>query len=99
LAGAPPPERFAYLPFGAGPRVCIGAQFAVTEAVLVLARLVQAFNVARTSDEPVLPVGAITLQPDHAPGFRLEPRASRRAPGSAKQNPSRRQNMTGMFAC
>ena len=85
LAGAPPPERFAYLPFGAGPRVCIGAQFAVTEAVLVLARLVQAFNVARTSDEPVLPVAAITLQPDHAPGFRLEPRASRRAHGSAKQ--------------
>ena len=75
---APVPDRFAYLPFGAGPRVCIGAQFALTEAVLVLARLVQAFTIARSSDEPVLPVASITIQPDHPPGFRLHPRASRR---------------------
>jgi cytochrome P450 len=75
---APMPDRFAYLPFGAGPRVCIGAQFALTEAVLVLARLVQAFTIARSSDEPVLPVASITIQPDHPPGFRLHPRASRR---------------------
>jgi cytochrome P450 len=74
LPDAPAPDRFAYLPFGAGPRVCIGAQFALTEAVLVLARLVQAFDIARTSDEPVLPVAAITVQPDHPPGFRLRPR-------------------------
>jgi cytochrome P450 len=75
LPGAPIPDRFAYLPFGAGPRVCIGAQFALTEAVLVLARLVQAFAITRTSDEPVLPVAAITIQPDHAPGFRLKQRS------------------------
>jgi cytochrome P450 len=74
LPGAPIPDRFAYLPFGAGPRICIGAQFALTEAVLVLARLVQAFEISRTSDEPVLPVAAITIQPDHAPGFRLRQR-------------------------
>jgi unspecific monooxygenase len=75
MPGAPAPDRFAYLPFGAGPRVCIGAQFALTEAVLVLARLVQAFTIARTGDEPVLPVASITVQPDHPPGFRLRPRA------------------------
>lgn len=74
LPGATPPDRFAYLPFGIGPRVCIGAQFALTETVLVVARLVQAFMIARTSGEPVLPVAAITIQPDHAPGFRLRPR-------------------------
>jgi cytochrome P450 len=74
LPGAPAPDRFAYLPFGVGPRICIGAQFAMTEAVLVLARLVQAFDIARTSDEPVLPTAAITIQPDHPPGFRLRRR-------------------------
>jgi len=81
MPGAPAPDRFAYLPFGAGPRVCVGAQFALTEAVLVLARLVQAFRITRASDEPVLPVASITLQPDHPPGFRLRPRA--RPPVSA----------------
>ena len=44
LPPAPPPDRFAYLPFGIGPRVCIGAQFALTEATLVLATLIQAFR-------------------------------------------------------
>src|SRR5262249_54278518 len=34
LPGAPAPDRFSYLPFGIGPRVCIGAQFALTEATL-----------------------------------------------------------------
>ncbi len=75
MPGAPAPDRFAYLPFGAGPRVCVGAQFALTEAVLVLARLVQAFTITRTSEEPVLPVASITVQPDHPPGFRLRSRA------------------------
>ncbi len=75
LPGAPTLDRFAYLPFGVGPRVCIGAQFALTEAVLVLASLVQAFTIARTSDEPVLPVAAITIQPDHPPIFELRRRA------------------------
>jgi unspecific monooxygenase len=78
LPGAPAPDRFTYLPFGAGPRVCVGAQFALTEAVLVLARLVQAFDIARTGDEPVLPVAAITVQPDHPPGFRLRHRSTRK---------------------
>jgi cytochrome P450 len=77
LPGSVPPDRFAYLPFGVGPRVCIGAQFATTEAVLVLARLVQAFEISRSSDEPVLPVAAITIQPDHPPGFRLWSRHGR----------------------
>jgi cytochrome P450 len=74
LPGSPPPDRFAYLPFGAGPRVCVGAQFALTEATLVLARLVQAFEIRRADTAPVIPVAAITVRPDHPPPFRLAPR-------------------------
>jgi cytochrome P450 len=74
LPGAEPPQRFAYLPFGAGPRACIGSQFALTEAVLVLARLLQAFRLQRADDLPVMPRATITLQPDRVPLFRLVPR-------------------------
>jgi unspecific monooxygenase len=74
LPGAPPPDRFAYLPFGTGPRVCIGAQFALTEATLVLARLVRQFEIARADERPVVPVAAITVRPDRPPPFRLRPR-------------------------
>ncbi|MBO0211762.1 cytochrome P450, partial [Vibrio sp. Vb0877] len=47
LPGAPPVPRFAYLPFGAGPRVCIGAAFALTEATLALSRIVGHFRIER----------------------------------------------------
>ncbi len=59
-----PPARFSYLPFGAGPRVCIGAQFALSEAVLALARLCAAFRIETVSDEPILPVAVVTTQPE-----------------------------------
>jgi unspecific monooxygenase len=68
---AVPQARFAYMPFGAGPRICVGAQFALTEAVLVLASLVQRFVIACDDPRPVLPVAIVTTQPDHAPLFRL----------------------------
>ncbi len=74
LPGAPPPERCAYLPFGMGPRVCVGAQFALTEATLVLAAMVRAFHIERADTEPVVPVAVVTTQPDHPPLFRLAPR-------------------------
>ncbi|MDQ8730039.1 cytochrome P450 [Bradyrhizobium sp. LHD-71] len=71
LPGAPPPDRFAYLPFGVGPRVCIGAQFALTEATLALAKIVASFSIELTSTRPVMPVGIVTTQPDHSPEFRI----------------------------
>jgi unspecific monooxygenase len=70
-----PPDRFAYLPFGVGPRVCIGAQFALVEATLSLARLMASFRVELRSNEPVMPIGVVTTQPDHAPPFALSRRA------------------------
>jgi cytochrome P450 len=77
LPGAPPPDRFAYLPFGIGPRVCIGAQFALTEAVLVLATMIQTFHIERADDIPVTPRAVVTTQPDHPPPFRLRLRRER----------------------
>jgi cytochrome P450 len=74
LPDAPQPDRFAYLPFGIGPRVCVGAQFALTEATLVLASMVQTFRIERTDGDPVTPVGIVTTQPDHPPLFRLQRR-------------------------
>mgnify|MGYP001386516074 CR=1 FL=1 len=71
LPGNPPPDRFAYLPFGVGPRVCIGAQFALTEATLALAKLIGTFKVELLDRAPVTPVGVVTTQPDRSPMFRI----------------------------
>ena len=71
MPNALPPPRFSYMPFGAGPRVCVGAQFALTEATIVLAAFVKRFGVTLDGMRPVLPVGIVTTQPDHPPAFRL----------------------------
>jgi cytochrome P450 len=70
----PPPGRFAFMPFGAGPRICVGAQFAMTEAVLVLARLIGQFHVTRVDSRPVIPVAIVTTQPDHQAQVRFAAR-------------------------
>jgi unspecific monooxygenase len=74
MAPNPPPDRFAYMPFGAGPRVCIGAHFAQVEATLALAKLIGEFRVELRDRIPVIPVGVVTTQPDHAPVFVIKPR-------------------------
>ena len=74
LPGAPAIPRYAYLPFGVGPRVCIGAHFALTEAVLALARIVGRFRISLADARPVLPAAVVTTQPEHAPDFTLIPR-------------------------
>ena len=71
LPGAPPPDRYAYIPFGTGPRVCVGAQFALTEATLVLARLLRAFRLEPFGSGAVLPRGFVTTQPDRPVRFLL----------------------------
>jgi cytochrome P450 len=71
---APPPDRFAYLPFGVGARVCIGAHFALVEATLALAKLIGAFRVELLDKAPVMPVGVVTTQPDRSPMFMITAR-------------------------
>jgi cytochrome P450 len=58
----PAHHRFAYIPFGAGPRVCIGQLMAVTEIVLILATLAQHFRVRLAPDARVGMEANITLR-------------------------------------
>jgi unspecific monooxygenase len=71
---SPPPDRFAYLPFGVGARVCVGAHFALVEATLALAKLIGAFRISLVDQEPVLPVGVVTTQPNRSPMFGIKSR-------------------------
>ena len=66
--------RFAYIPFGAGPRICIGAAFAMTEAILILATIAQRYRLHLKPDHPVEPQGLITLRPRYGLKMFLERR-------------------------
>jgi len=55
--------RFAYMPFGGGPRICIGQRFAMIEAVLVLTTMAQRFSMEWQPDRKVTPFPSITLRP------------------------------------
>ncbi len=60
--------RFAYFPFGGGPRQCIGNSFALMEATLILATIAQKFRFKLVEGHPVKPLASITLRPQ--PGIR-----------------------------
>jgi cytochrome P450 len=66
--------RFTYFPFGGGPRQCIGAGFATMEAVLLLATIVQRFQLRLVEDHPVVPVPGFTLRPKYGIRMSLNPR-------------------------
>jgi len=58
-------DRFAYIPFGAGPRVCIGMSFAMQEAVIVLANFLRAFRFELVDGQTVAPCQRVTLRPQN----------------------------------
>jgi cytochrome P450 len=66
--------RFAYFPFGGGPRQCIGNTFALMEASVVLATVGQRFRFALAPDHQVNPLASITLRPRNGIQVRLEAR-------------------------
>jgi cytochrome P450 len=66
--------KFAYLPFGAGPRVCVGASLALTESALVLATLIQRFRFSLASPEPVEAFPSVTLRPKSGLPLRVDKR-------------------------
>jgi cytochrome P450 len=57
-------DRYAYLPFGAGPRICIGAAFALQEAAIVLAHIMRSFVLEVRKGYLVKPAQHITLRPE-----------------------------------
>jgi cytochrome P450 len=57
--------KFAYFPFGGGPRICIGNQMAMVEGPLVLAALAQKFRFTLVPGQSVEPDPTFTLRPKH----------------------------------
>jgi cytochrome P450 len=68
--------RFAYFPFGGGPRVCVGAAFAMMEATLLLAMTQRAFHLELVPGHPVELLPSVTLRPKHGIRVTVHRRAS-----------------------
>ncbi len=66
-------DRYAYLPFGDGPRICIGASFALQEAVIILATLLQRFRFTAVKGRTPEPKMLITLRPHGGVWMTAEP--------------------------
>jgi cytochrome P450 len=63
--------RFAYFPFGGGPRVCVGASFAMMEAMLLLAMVQQEYHLEIVPGHPIELFASVTLRPKY--GIRVIP--------------------------
>ncbi|RJE82287.1 cytochrome P450 [Paracoccus onubensis] len=70
-----PPDRFAFLPFGAGPRICIGASFAIQEAVIILATLLNRFRFSPVPGRDPEPRMILTLRPHGGVWLNVSPRS------------------------
>lgn len=57
-------DRFQYIPFGDGPRVCVGARFAIIEALVILAHWLAQWRFSPEPGRAVRPVGTVTLRPE-----------------------------------
>lgn len=66
-------NRYAYLPFGDGPRICIGASFALQEAVIILATLLSRFRFRSVKGRDPKPVMILTLRPENGVWLMAEP--------------------------
>jgi cytochrome P450 len=67
-------RKYAYIPFGGGPRICIGERFAMMEGVLVLVTLLRRVRLEMDGPDPT-PFPSITLRPEGGPMMRVKKRA------------------------
>jgi cytochrome P450 len=67
--------KYAYLPFGAGPRLCIGSSFAMTEATLLLATIARRFRLELLPGQQPIPQPSVTLRPKGGISMVLERRS------------------------
>lgn len=70
--------RYAYFPFGGGPRICIGNSFAMMEAALLLATIAQRYRLTLEPGQTIEPEALITLRPRY--GIRVRTQARQAAP-------------------
>lgn len=70
-------HRCAYVPFGGGPRLCIGMHFASIEALTIVARVSQRYRLDRVPGPPVLPEASFTLRPKGGLPMRARPRGEK----------------------
>jgi cytochrome P450 len=68
--------RFSYFPFGGGPRVCVGAVFAMMEATLLLATIAQKFRLTLAPHQSIEPLFSVTLRPKNGIRMHLHPRSN-----------------------
>ncbi len=68
-------RRYTYIPFGAGPRLCLGKFFGLTEGVIVLAMILQRYRLTLRPGHPVEPLGRMTLRPHRGLPMQLHPRS------------------------
>jgi cytochrome P450 len=71
--------RYAYLPFGSGPRVCIGNGFAM-EMRLILATVAQHYKLSMEPDEDIRPIQLVTLRPSRPVRMKIERREAQAWP-------------------
>ena len=67
-------DRFSYVPFSVGPRVCIGADFAMQESIIILATLLARYRFKPADQEPPTPKLILTLRPDRDIRLKVLPR-------------------------
>jgi cytochrome P450 len=65
-------NKFAYLPFGVGPRTCIGINLAMIEAQIIMGTLLGRFRARLADPAPITPKARVTLRPSRPVELRLE---------------------------
>jgi cytochrome P450 len=73
--GSAPPDRYSFLPFGAGPRICLGATFAMVEAATILATVVRAADFELVPGHELKLFARVVLAPDGGLPLLVRPRA------------------------